>query len=425
MTFRSPWLVVARREYAEGVRSKWFAFMCLLGPVFFAAIIGFTVWAQLRGAGKTARLVLVDGTREAIGAQVAAKLEAGKLGEGQRFVVEIARSPADEGALTRRIDAGELDGYLVLPADATAGGLVVYRGTNASSNIDMAILEHSLRAAIVDVRAHALGLSDAQTTALLAPVSFDARQPAANGKEVTGGAAFAVAYVVSLLLYIGILLYGVTVMRAVILEKSSRVMEVVVSCARPWDLMLGKVAGIGLLGLTQLGVWIAIGALASTFKGPILARFAGADAASIVLPSVGVGQILCIVIFFLGGYFLYSSIFAAVGAANDSERDAQQAQMPVMMVLVVATLCFPIVSGAPRDPVAVVLTTVPFFSPVLMPMRLLLTPVPAWQMGLSLATLLGTIALSLWCAARIFRVGILMYGKRSTLRELVRWVKQS
>src|SRR5580698_6511252 len=233
---RMPWVVVARREYAEGARSKWFVFMCLLGPVLFGAIIGFSVWAQLRGAGKTARLVLVDGTREEIGAQIAAKLEAGKLGEGQRFTVELARSPTDDGALTRRIDAGDLDGYLVLPADATAGGLVVYRGTNASSNIDMAILEHSLRTAIVDVRAHVLGLSDAQTTALLAPVSFDARQPTANGREVNGGAAFAVAYVVSLLLYIGILLYGVTVMRSVILEKSSRVMEVVVSCARPWDL---------------------------------------------------------------------------------------------------------------------------------------------------------------------------------------------
>ena len=421
---RIPWIVVARREYTEGARSRWFVFMCLLGPVLFAAIIGFSIWAQLRGAGKTARLVLVDGTRDAIGSQVAAKLEAGKLGESQRFTVELASSPADDGALTRRIDAGSLDGYLVLPADATAGGLVVYRGTNASSNIDMAILEHSLRTAIVDVRAHSLGLSDAQTTALLAPVSFDARQPTANGREVNGGAAFAVAYVVSLLLYIGILLYGVTVMRSVILEKSSRVMEVVVSCARPWDLMLGKVAGIGLLGLTQLAVWIAIVALASSFKGAILSRFAGADSASIVLPSVGVGQILCIVLFFLGGYFLYSSVFAAVGAANDSERDAQQAQMPVMMVLVVATLCFPVVSGAPRDPAAVVLTTIPFFSPVLMPMRALLTPVPAWQMALSLATLLGTIVVSLWCAARIYRVGILMYGKRSTLRELLRWVRE-
>jgi len=164
--------------------------------------------------------------------------------------------------------------------------------------------------------------------------------------------------------------------------------------------------------------------VASAFKGPILTHFLGPGAASITIPGVGAGQLACIVAFFLGGYFLYSAIFAAVGAANDSERDAQQAQMPVMMVLIVASMCFPIISGAPRDPLAVVLTTIPFFSPVLMPMRVLLTPVPAWQLALSFVSLLATIALALWAAARIFRVGILMYGKRSTFRELARWVRE-
>ncbi len=420
----SAWFVVARREYAEGVRSKLFLLTCMLGPVFFAAIIGFSVWAQLRGGGKAARLVLVDETLEAIGKDVAAELEAGKLGESQRFVVELAPPDADRSAFAKRIDAGALDGYLVLPADIATGGLAVYRGTNASSNVDMAILEHSLRTAIVHVRARTLGLSATQANALLAPVAFDARQPSAGGGEVTGGAAFAVAYVISFLLYMSILLYGVTVMRSVVLEKSSRVMEVVVSCARPWDLMLGKVLGNGMLGLTQLGVWTGLAIVVSLFKGPILARMVGAGAGSIVVPSIGGGQLACIVAFFLGGYFLYSSIFAAIGAANDSERDAQQAQMPVMMVLIGASMCFPIISGAPRDPLAVVLTTVPFFSPVLMPMRVLITPVPAWEIALSLVTLLVTIALALWCAARIFRVGILMYGKRSTLRELLRWVRE-
>jgi ABC-2 type transport system permease protein len=397
---------------------------CVLGPVFFVALIGFSAWAQLRGGGKVARVVLIDETREAIGRDVAAELEAGKLGERQRFRIEVAPSLADRSALTKRIDAGELDGYLVLPADAAAGGLVVYRGTNASSTVDMSILEHSLRTAIVHARARGLGLDATQTSALLAPVAFDARQATAGGEEVTGEAAFFVAYIISLLLYMGILLYGVTVMRAVVLEKSSRVMEVVVSCARPWDLMFGKVLGIGMLGLTQLGLWTALAAVLAAFKGPILTRLLGPGAASIAIPGVGAGQLVCIVVFFLGGYFLYSAIFAAVGAANDSERDAQQAQMPIMMVLIVASMCFPIISGAPRDPLAVVLTTIPFFSPVLMPMRVLLTPVPAWQLALSFVSLLGTIALALWAAARIFRVGILMYGKRSTLRELARWVRE-
>jgi ABC-2 type transport system permease protein len=317
-----PWLVVARREYGEGIRSRLFLLTCLLGPLFFAAIIGFSVWAQLRGGGKAARLALVDETRESIGRDVAAELEAGKLGEAQRFVVEVAPATEDRAALAKRIDAGQLDGYLVLPADVATGGLAVYRGTNASSSVDMAILEHSLRTAIIHLRARTLGLSAQQTSAMLAPVAFDARQPSAAGGEATGEAAFAVAYIVSFLLYMSILLYGVTVMRSVVLEKSSRVMEVVVSCARPWDLMLGKVLGNGMLGLTQLGVWASLAVGLVVFKTPLLARFAGPAAASIALPTIGLGQLACVVVFFLGGYFLYSSIFAAVGAANESERDA-------------------------------------------------------------------------------------------------------
>jgi ABC-2 type transport system permease protein len=421
---RSAWFVVARREYAEGARSKWFIFMCVAGPVLFAGLIGIAAWAQLRGGGRNARLVLIDETREALGGDVAVALEGGKLGERQRFTVEVAPAGTDPAALAGRIDRGELDGYLVLPADVTRGGLVVYRGANAASNIDMEILEHSLRSAIVAARATALGLSRSQADALLAPVPFDARQATASGAEVSAGATFAVAYVVSLLLYMGMVLYGVTVMRSVIVEKSSRVMEVVVACARPWDLMLGKVLGIGMLGITQLAVWIGITAVGVRCAIRLLARSAGGDATSLRLPGLGAGQLTWVVLFFLGGYFLYAAIFAAVGAANESERDAQQAQMPVMMVLVVASMCFPIISGAPRDPLAIVLTTIPFFSPVLMPMRLLLTPVPLWQLALSLATLLGTVVTALWCASRIFRVGILMYGKRSTLRDLARWVRE-
>jgi ABC-2 type transport system permease protein len=419
----SAWLVVARREYMEGARSKWFLFTCLLAPLLLVALIAFTAWAQLRGGGKIARLVLIDETHQAIGNEVAEALEAGQLGDGQRFAVDVAPPSMDRGTLSRRIDRGDLDGYLVLPADVVAGGgRVVYRGANASSNIDMAILEHSLRTAIVAARARALGLSPAQATALLAPVPFETRQATLAGAEVNAAAAFALAYVVSFLLYMGIVLYGVTVMRSVIVEKSSRVMEVVLACARPWDLMLGKVLGIGMLGITQIAVWIALAAAASSFQGPVLARLGGDSATA--LPTVGAASLTFIVLFFLGGYFLYASVFAAVGAANESERDAQQAQMPVMLVLTAASVCFPVISGAPRDALAVVLTILPFSSPVLMPMRLLLTPVPAWQLALSLVTLLGTVVVALWCAARIFRVGSLMYGKRSTLRELARWARE-
>jgi ABC-2 type transport system permease protein len=287
----------------------------------------------------------------------------------------------------------------------------------------MAILERSVQVAVVDVRARGLGLAEPQTKELLMPVPFEARQATDDGEGATGIAAYLVAYVASFLLFFATLVYGVNVMRSVVQEKSSRVMEVVVACASPWDLMLGKVLGVGLLGLTQMAIWLAFGATISHFKGAILSSVGGAAAAGVSLPEIGAGQIACLVFYFLAGYFLFSSIFAAIGAANESERDAQQAQMPVVMLLTVSTLCFPMVAAAPRDPLAVTLSIVPFTSPILMPMRAMLTPVPAWQLALSVVLLLAAIAGALWAAARIFRVGILMYGKRTSLRELIHWVR--
>jgi ABC-2 type transport system permease protein len=421
---RPAWAVVARREYEEGARSRWFLLSCVLGPLFFVALIAFSAWAAVRGAGKVARLVLVDETTEGAGADIARKLSTPRTpGDRARFTVEVAPADADRAALARRVDAGDLDGYLVLPADVATGGRVVYRGTNASSTIDMAVLERSLQVAVVEVRAKGLGLADGQAKALLAPVPFEARQTTDTGEGASGLAAYAVAYIASFLLYFATLMYGVNVMRSVVLEKSSRVMEIVVACARPWDLMFGKVLGVGLLGLTQMALWATFGAVLARFKGEILSGVGGAAAAGVVLPNVGAGQLACLVFYFLGGYFLFSSVFAAIGAANESERDAQQAQMPVVMLLTTSTLCFPLVAAAPRDALAATLSILPVTSPVLMPMRVMLTPVPAWQLALSAALLLASIAFALWAAGRIFRVGILMYGKRTSLRELVRWVR--
>jgi ABC-2 type transport system permease protein len=131
-----------------------------------------------------------------------------------------------------------------------------------------------------------------------------------------------------------------------------------------------------------------------------------------------------VVFYFLGGYALYSAIYAAVGAVNNSERDAQQAQMPITFLLVGAFMCFPVITSAPRDAAAVALSLVPFFSPVLMPMRCFLVPVPPWQLGASVGLLLVAIVATTWVASRIYRVGILMYGKKPSVGELLRWVRE-
>lgn len=416
-----PWSIVARREYVEGVRSRWFVLSTVLGPLLLGGLMIMSIALQLRGSGKTVRVVVVDQCGPDLGALVKATLQESSPDEPARFeVVPLAAASTSE--LDSLVAAGEVDGYLVLPVDLAASGHASYVGTDASSQVDMARLSQRVQKAVFRARAQALGLKPEDARSLLAHVELDTRQ--ANGEAgASGGAAFGLAYGAAILLYMTILLYGITVMRSVLQEKTSRVLEVIVACASPWNLMVGKLVGVGAVGLTQMGIWLGAGALLAFDRGPLLAHFGVAGADAIALPSVGVGPLAVVVGYFLGGYALYSAIYAAVGAMNNSERDAQQAQMPITFLLVGAFLCFPVVTSAPRDGAAVALSLVPFFSPVLMPMRCFLTPVPAWQLGASMALLLASVVGTTWLASRIYRVGILMYGKKPDLGELLKWVQ--
>ena len=258
---------------------------------------------------------------------------------------------------------------------------------------------------------------------LLADVTLDAEQANGAGGKASGDATFFAAYLASFVLYLGILVYGVTVTRAVIQEKTSRIVEMLVACARPWDLMVGKIIGVGALGLTQMGIWLGTALLLAAFLGPLLAHFGIKGAESIALPHLGPGEVALILVYFLGGYFLYASLFAAVGAASSSDREAQQAQMPLVLPMVAAFMCFPVITMNPRGPAATALTLIPFFSPVLMPMRFMLTPLPAWELASSIGLLVVTIAATTWLGSRVYRVGILMYGKKPSFAEMLRWIR--
>ncbi len=416
-----PWSIVARREYTEGVRSRWFVLSTILGPVLLGGLIALSVVLQLRGTGKNVRIGVVDGGDHELTAAVVSTIEESAPGEPSGFTV-VPTQGAALPDLDARVASDDLDGYLRVPADLATTGHASYVGSNASSQVDMARLSSRVQKAVTRARAQALGVAPEAMNALLAHVDIDTRQ--AGGSQASGGAAFGVAYGAALVLYMTILLYGVTVMRSVLQEKTSRVLEVVVACASPWDLMVGKIVGVGAVGLTQLGCWLAAGGLLVSFRGPLLARFGVAGADAVPIPVVAAGSLAVVVFYFVAGYALYSAIYAAVGAVNNSERDAQQAQMPITFLLVGAFMCFPVITSAPRDAAAVGLSLVPFFSPVLMPMRCFLVPVPAWQLGASVGLLLAAIVGTTWVASRIYRVGILMYGKKPSVGELLRWVRE-
>ena len=225
------------------------------------------------------------------------------------------------------------------------------------------------------------------------------------------------------ILYISILLYAVDVMRSVIQEKSNRVVELIVSSIKPMPLMFGKVIGVGAVGLLQLALWGMIAAVLVTFREQVLGFFGVAGAGAFDMPSLGFNDFMVVLAYFLLGFFFYAALYASVGAMVNSEQEAQQAQAPIMLLLMVPVLCVQIVAGDPRGGVAEVLTQIPFASPILMPMRYLLDAVSPLEMLLSLSVLFVSLVGTVFVAAKIYRVGILSYGKKPSLGEVWRWIR--
>ncbi|KAB2901614.1 MAG: ABC transporter permease [Kofleriaceae bacterium] len=410
------WVVIARRELLERIRTPWFIVVTLLGPVLMIALVVVPVVLG-RVGDQTARVEILD--------------RSGKLGEplraalvAEKWRAEVVSADTDEQALRERIRTDRIDGYLVVSAEAPAGGTFVYRGDNASAEHVMRSLNRVVYGVVLAARGKELAIADDKVARLLAPVAFTTRHSTgeAGEEETSGLAAFLVGYVVMFVLYLAIVLYAVNVLRSVVQEKTNRVVEIMVAAAKPRALMLGKILGVGAVGLVQVTVWAVMGLVTINQRGALLGMF-GVDAGGWNVPPMDGADIAVILVYFLLGYFFYAAIFAAIGAMVSSEQEAQQAQTPVMMVLIIPMLCVQLVANDPRGGVAEFLTQLPFSSAVLMPMR--------WSLGgaspVSLVVSIAILALSTYLvallAARIYRVGILMYGKRPTLRELVRWLR--
>ncbi len=416
---------VVRREFVERVRTKWFIISTVLGPVF---LIGITILpAVLATRGGGARVALVD---EGSGG-FASRLQA-QLATDGRFSVSVIAPAAAPAAvadsLTREVQAKRLDGYLEVSPAALESGRFEYRGRNVASIRDMELLRAAVRQAVTVERLTRRGIDpgvvqEAQQRIELATLRIT--RQGATGES--GAATFFLAYIVGFILYMAIFLYGVNVMRSVIEEKQTRIIEVLVSSLRPFELMLGKVIGVGGVGLFQMAIWGVTAALLATNAHVLFGalRITPEQAAQVQMPAIGIGLVLLVLAYFLLGYLIYSALFAVVGASVNTESEAQQAQMPVTMLLVVAIVLFPMVLNDPGGKMAVAMGIVPFFSPIIMPIRYTASEVPSGEVAVSLAVLAASTVVVVWVAARIYRVGILMYGKRPNMKELLRWARET
>ena len=410
--------VIARREFLERVRSRWFVAMTLLGPIGMVAMVLIPALIAGRGA-EGAKVEIVDKTG------VIAQPLSAKLAEA-KWKPAILPANADDDATYRaemgRIRDNQINGFITIPKDALDGGQIVYRGDNASSQVVEVTLHQIVGQVVQAERGKRAGIPDAKLAELLRPPSFEAQHTNGETEGASGMASFVIAYMLAFILYMVITLYGVSVMRSVVQEKTSRVMELMVATIKPRSLMAGKIVGVGAAGLVQISVWLAIGAVTLAYRDQILGAF-GVSGGGAALPPIGLADLSIIIIYFILGFFFYASMYAAVGAMVSSEQDTQQVQMPIMVLLLVGFAGVTAVGSDPRGVTAAVMTIVPFWSALLMPMRFLLGGAGPGEVALSLIVLAASTVLVARAAAKIYRVGVLMYGKRPSLSELVRWLR--
>jgi len=408
---RAIWWVIARRELTERLRSRWFIVTTILGPLLLIGAMAVPVLIASSGGNFGARIALVDDS-SGVGPSLSADLS----GLGWRVTNVAAETPEPE--LLQQIADDKIDGFLRLPADLVAGqGKAVYNGDNASSMTTMAMLSDRLARTVTSLRLSNLGLARSSIQVALQHPSFEARHTTGRSEGTRGDLVFVLGYAVVLILYMSIVIYAVNVMRAVVVEKTNKVIEVLLAAVKPEALMLGKILGVGLAGLLQVGLWTTVILAFSTFGGGLF------GAAMPTLPSVDLAAMAVILAYFVLGYFFFAALYAAIGAMVSSEQEAQQAQGPVVIILVIPISCIQLVANDPRGNAAELLTQIPITSPFLMPMRYLLDGASFGSLFMSLAILTASTWLLTLVAARIFRVGILMTGKRPSLRELWHWVR--
>ncbi len=413
-SLQNVWLI-ARREYMERVRTKGFILATILIPCFMALLVGGSAFFASRT--KTNSHIAVVTSDRTLGQDLKHQLETGK--ESDMTVDVMQPSAATRAGLDAQLHtkASQLAGYLWITPPPQPGERphFEYHARSAGDIATEGAIEDGLHRVLTRENLLSRGLSQAQIDQITAPINIDT---SSSGNTTV---AFFVAYIFFFLMYMVIMLYGMNTARSIIEEKTSRVFEVLLATIKPEQLLAGKIIGVGAVGVTQVGVWMIAAALLASSG---MAAHLGGGAGSVhgVLSGAQIGFFI---LYFIFGFLIYSSVAAALGAMTNSEQELQQLNMFLVLPLAFCmVMLFPTVR-APDSTLAQVISLIPFCSPLLMNFRTALTAVPAWQIILSVVLMSITIAITVWISSRIYRIGILMYGKRPNLPEIIRWLKYS
>ncbi|HPW55986.1 MAG: ABC transporter permease [Thermoanaerobaculaceae bacterium] len=424
MRWRKVWPVL-RREYLSRVQTKAFWISTALVPILLVAMMVLPAWFMRRTGGDfRVAVVTADGELAREITERTREHAAARTGPGRMTVTIEPVEPAPDAAaqrldLKRRVANKELAGIVWRPETGIGTGEVEYLSVNVTAVRLVSELESVVSTAVTKRRLLDAGVARDRLEALTRRVSV---RPVRIGEDLreTAEAAFeksfALSYILTFTVYMTLIFYGYYVMRSVIEEKSSRIVEIIVANLRPMELMVGKIFGVGAVGLTQYLIWVIV-----AINLGVTGLVAGAAMSA---PLVDPKLMIFFVIFFVMGYFQYAALYAAVGAAFNTEEEAQQTQSLMSLILVPSMLLMFPVMASPDAKFAVIVSLIPVFSPVLFFTRMTVQMPPGWQIALCLALMLVSIFVIARFAAAVYRVGILMYGKKPTLGDIWRWSRQ-
>ncbi len=418
-------LTIARRELLDRICSRSFVVSTLSLPLILIAAItisGLSVSRQVNAARseRTRRLrIAIIGGDSRLPAMIQQALD---QVSPDAFAIEAGPSASDDTRtqFESEIRAGMLDGAVWLDKDAMTTGRAEFIARDEKVQRWHFVIGVSLSHALAQLRLEDRGIPSDDATKIVAPVSIQQTVLVANRSAEALG-ALGIAFVMAMVLMFSLLTYGTMVMRGVLEEKSTRIAEVLLCIVTSDELMAGKIVGIGCVGLAQIAIWAALfGVLteAAIAGSPLVHQLVGGT-------DIGAGVIVAFTIFYVLGYLFYSAMFAALGAAFNSLDEAQQWILLLLLPLLVSTWMVVAVAQAPHSALAITMSMIPLTSPLLMTTRIAAAHLPIWEVGLSIAILAATVAILIRVCAKIYRVGILMYGKPPKLSEVRRWLRYS
>ncbi|MCH7402797.1 ABC transporter permease [Belliella kenyensis] len=429
--------LVIQREYLAKVKKKSFLLATLLTPLIFPTIMGVFLWMALEDkSGSQVKIIEVVDENDFFYVQ-----------NNDAYVFSISKISKEEGK--EKVQLGERYGFLYIPKMdlGNPSGIQYYGGTNPSMTL-ITSLEASIKKRIEDYKLMQQGIDPSILASIKTSVSIQTLTVQGMGQEAATDATlnYGLGFLTGILIYIFIFVYGNQVMQGVIEEKSSRIIEILVSSLRPFQLMLGKIIGIGAVGLTQFLIWIfLISALSAVVMGYFGMQMPQQTAMVLMSPDVvampnlgGFSQValalqgvnfiqlvLTFVFYFLGGFLLYGAFFAAIGAAVDTPSDAQQFMFPVTIPLLIAYMgLFIFVLDDPDSIVSFWLSVIPLTSPIAMMGRISFG-VPIHELLLSMGSLIVGFLSTTWLAGKIYRIGILMHGSKVGYKTLWKWIRSS